>query len=406
MTDANSAGWQQFPALAVLQPRSERGVTELPLLSLSADLGIRRRATEGGRTASEDLSDYRVVRKDDLVINKLIARDGAIAVSSVDGLVSPAYWVFAVNRSLAVPKFLHYLLRSQPYLAEIARRSKFMPPAQFDLPRDQLRRLPLVLPDSDRQRAIADFLDQETASIDSAIRMRQRSSTLLGERTAAIRNEWVKEAFRKYGRIALCRLAVGIEQGWSPACEDAPPGPEEWGVLRTSAVSAGRFCADECKRLPSHMRPGDRWTVRDGDLLVTRGSGSRGSVGRAAVARTDGRKLLFSDLMYRIRLGRGSADYVAEVLESRTLRRKIESAIRTDDGQTLKIRRDDLRCFPIPAVPVANQQVLTDTLRALIAPSRLATDKSCRQTQLLREWRQALITAAVTGEIDVSRGAA
>lgn len=400
MTDANLAGWQQFPALAVLQPRSERNVTELPLLSLSADLGIRKRATEGGRTASEDLSDYRVVRKDDLVINKLIARDGAIAVSSVDGLVSPAYWVFAVNRSLAVPKFLHYLLRSQPYLAEIARRSKFMPPAQFDLPRDQLRRLPLVLPDSDRQQAIADFLDAETARIDELIIKRTRMLILLKER-------W---------RASIDQLFAGSECSPLPLKRLLLRGPA-YGVLVPRFVdsngvpfirgndlgSLGDRLAGLVQIDPSQSQEYSRTVVQPGDLLLS----VVGSVDKVAVVPSGGAGCNIARAVARLRPRQGIDSVVLQTaMAGSSYLRQAYEATSADTAQPT-LGMGDLANFRLAWPSLACGQVrLRTEIDRLSAFRRIVNSELTRQIHLLRERRQALITTAVTGEIDVARGAA
>jgi type I restriction enzyme S subunit len=102
------------------------------------------------------------------VINRLVARDGAISISNLHGQISPAYWVL-VPEPGSDARFINYLLNSSPYLAEIGARSKCMPPAQFDLPWEQFRTIPIACPDATLQRAIADYLDAETARIDALI---------------------------------------------------------------------------------------------------------------------------------------------------------------------------------------------------------------------------------------------
>lgn len=177
--------WPTASSWTVLQSRDEFG-GDLPLLSLSAEHGVRAREGGQGRAASEDVSGYRVVRPGDLVVNRLSARDGGFGVSSLLGLVSPAYWVFRTSPALVDARWLDYILRSAPYRAELRRISKFMPPAQFDLPWDQLRRLPLPLPPVDHQRRIADFLDAETRRIDALVTLGEQQAALMAEKRASL----------------------------------------------------------------------------------------------------------------------------------------------------------------------------------------------------------------------------
>ncbi len=96
------------------------------------------------------------------------------------------------------PTYLHYMLRSGRYLGEIGRRSKYMPPAQFDLPWEQFRTLPLELPSLEAQRRVADFLDDQVALLDRAIHLRQQQAVLTADvqRTflvAAVSGQWLGE---------------------------------------------------------------------------------------------------------------------------------------------------------------------------------------------------------------------
>ena len=144
-----------------------------------------------------------------------------------------------------------------------------------------------------------------------------------------------------------------------------------------------------------------RWKLQDGDLLVTRGSGSRSLVGRACVARVGVRNLTLSDLVYRIHFVRTCPDYVAAAMSASPVRAQIEGAIRTDVGQTLKVRRDDLAVVRVPAIPYAQQPAQVSHLAQRISPVKKAGVLIERQLDLLAERRQALITAAVTGELPI-----
>jgi type I restriction enzyme S subunit len=77
---------------------SERGRPDLPLLSVVREKGVILRATmsddENHNFVPDDLSNYKVVRKGGLVINKMKAWQGSLGIAPCDGVVSPAYFVF------------------------------------------------------------------------------------------------------------------------------------------------------------------------------------------------------------------------------------------------------------------------------------------------------------------------
>lgn len=178
------SGESARPMWTVLSSREEFGRPELPLLSMSAALGIRTREVGEGRAASEDLNGYRVVRPGDLVVNRLSARDGAFGRSPSDGIISPAYWVLVGSPEID-SRFADYLLHSSPYMAEIRRISRSMPPAQFDLQWEQFKWMSFPTLSLERQRWIADFLDDQVARIDGAVQLRGEQLGLMRRRQLA-----------------------------------------------------------------------------------------------------------------------------------------------------------------------------------------------------------------------------
>ncbi|RQX00063.1 hypothetical protein DLJ59_22840 [Micromonospora inaquosa] len=301
-------------------------------------------------------------------------------------------------------RFLNYSFAAAYYLGVPERSIKQTTGIQ-NLDATEFLATPWSYPDFEEQRRIADYLDAETARIDRLAAARLRQRVLLSERWQTRLAEAVSNAVRTCGELPLRRVCVGLEQGWSPQCDDAEALPEEWAVLKTSAVSSGRFDALAHKLLPTATAPDTRYKVDDGDLLLTRGSGSADLVGMAAVAQTEGRKLLLSDLLYRVKLARGwSSAFVALVLRSQYGRQQITSTIRGAAGLTVKIRGEDILGLTIPQIPPSEQAAFTDSLeRAESELFQLSTviDQS---NVLLAERRQALITAAVTGQFDVTTG--
>src|SRR5205085_12281014 len=92
------AHWEVRSLRTFLTPRSERNRPELPLLSVARERGVFVRSLTGDddnhNVISEDLTNYKVARAGDLVINKMKAWQGSMGIAPCDGLVSPAYFVF------------------------------------------------------------------------------------------------------------------------------------------------------------------------------------------------------------------------------------------------------------------------------------------------------------------------
>ena len=193
----------RVPLWTLLRVREEFDQPDLSLLTVVSDLGVRIRDMDaGGRATASNPGGYKVVHVDDLVVNRLWARFGAYGVSAFHGIISPAYWVLEPDVSKVNPRYLHSLLRSSRYQAEVARRSKDMPPNGFDLPWDQFRHIEVELPSLEEQQVIADYLDAETARIDALIEKKQRMIDLLAERRSiAVRNIATSDAHSRIGAV-------------------------------------------------------------------------------------------------------------------------------------------------------------------------------------------------------------
>jgi type I restriction enzyme S subunit len=163
-----------------------RDVTNCPnaeLLSVYRDHGVvpRDSRDDNFNRPSADLRAYRHVRPGDLVLNKMKTWQGSLAVSEFEGIVSPAYFVCSLSGEL-YPRFAHYLLRSRPYIHMYQTTSKGIRPNQWDLPFEEFRRIPALLPPPADQRRIADFLDVATANLSSLVELRRKQRALLEER--------------------------------------------------------------------------------------------------------------------------------------------------------------------------------------------------------------------------------
>lgn len=171
--------------------KKERSTDGEELLSVYRDHGVIPKSSrdDNHNKESEDLSNYTLIKPNDLVINKMKAWQGSVAISHYRGIVSPAYFTYGITRAgkekLYLP-YLHHLLRSRKYIETYRRISKGVRPAQWDLDPYQFKILPVLVPPFETQKRIADFLDQKTLAIDDLILKKEKMIELLKEKRAAI----------------------------------------------------------------------------------------------------------------------------------------------------------------------------------------------------------------------------
>jgi type I restriction enzyme S subunit len=154
------ASWRIVPAWALFRRVKRTGFPDEELLSLYRDHGVVPKASrdDNHNVESEELSGYQLVEPGDLVMNKMKAWQGSVAIAEQRGIVSPAYFVFKVSGSV-YPRYIHYLMRSAPLIAAYNRISKGVRVGQWDLEPQEFRKLPILLPPVDEQERIADYLD-------------------------------------------------------------------------------------------------------------------------------------------------------------------------------------------------------------------------------------------------------
>lgn len=179
--------WETRRFKAVLDRLSDRNEDlTFEMLSLRSTGAVVPRSLDPRQEPDEaNLPRYLIARIGDLVVNPMWLIGGGVGVSTLDGAVSPDYRVFR-SRSVIEPRFLHYLLRCQPYLDQYLLYTRAQTTFDRRVQQGDLDNLPLPIPSIDEQRAIADYLDRETDRIDALIEEQLRLIELLRERRQAV----------------------------------------------------------------------------------------------------------------------------------------------------------------------------------------------------------------------------
>lgn len=153
-----------------LKRNEPRNPGDKTVLSLYRELGVipKDSRDDNHNVTSEDTSKYKYVRPGDLVINKMKAWQGSVAVSNYEGIVSPAYYVYNFTDDLFHKRYFHYLLRSC-YKDEFMRLSGGIRVGQWDLPSEALDNVLVIIPPKIEQERIAVFLDKKCAEIEETI---------------------------------------------------------------------------------------------------------------------------------------------------------------------------------------------------------------------------------------------
>ena len=367
------------------------------------------------------ISEYRYHESPELKLQPgdvLLAKDGnTLGITNiVRELPRPA----TVNGSIALlrpfeiePRFLRYALASSSTQGMIdAIKGGMGVPHLFQW---DIKRLPLDLPPRDEQRRIADFLDVETARIDTLARLRRQQITLLESRYRTtiselltpgiaadgardIRWPWLpaQTPTMRLGYVARVQTGITVDSKREQT-DDA----DKYPYLRVANVQGEEIDLTEVKTIIVPRSLARRSTLVPGDLVMTEANGNPDNLGRGAVWRGEIPNMVHQNHIFAIRVDSSKLlpEYLSCLLASDHGRRYFRTtSTQVGIATTSSSKVLDL---PIPILSPQDQRAIVKQCREARSAIRRTIDTLTLQLSLLADRRQALITAAVTGGITV-----
>ena len=222
--------WEVIRLKALLIERIEKNNNKenLIILSLLKDRGIIPYDEKGaiGNNSKEDLSQYKIARKGDLVINSMNVIIGSVGITQYDGYISPAYYSFKPKGIINLI-YYNYLLTLRSVQQSIRCYSKGIMEIRLRITSNDFLSMPFPFPPKSEQTAIANYLDSVTSKIDEAISQQQKMIDLLNERKQIIIQNAVTKGLDPNAKMK----DSGVE--WIGEI------PENWEVRRLNSI--GRF---------------------------------------------------------------------------------------------------------------------------------------------------------------------
>lgn len=144
-------------------------------------------------------------------------------------------------------------------------------------------------------------------------------------------------------------------------------GPDEYAVLKVSAVGAKGFVPTESKLLDRQAEFIHKYAVNAGDLLITRANGSKELIGRVCLVEDDYPNLMLCDKTLRIVVDekRASKRYLVSVLKSLDARKQIGDIATGSDGQMKNLTQAAIKSIQVPLPPLDEQLLQASRLESL-----------------------------------------
>jgi len=186
------------------------------LLSIYTHIGVRPRKDleeKGNKASTTD--DYWIVRKGDIISNKLLAWMGAIGVSHFDGVTSPAYDILMPIVDMS-SDYYHDLFRTKHCLQQFKQKSRGIMDMRLRLYFDQFGQIHVPVPPASEQRQIVEFCREATADIDTAIVRANHEIELLNEYRTRLIADVVT------GKLDVREAAAALPEVDSVTADDEP----------------------------------------------------------------------------------------------------------------------------------------------------------------------------------------
>lgn len=391
---------------------SSKGKEEL--LSVSQYTGVTKSQSD---SRSESLKGYKIVHENELVINIMLAWLGGLGVSEEEGIVSPAYCTYKLQKDYC-PKFLHYLYKTPKYLAEFARHSTGVVPSRWRMYSDDFGQVISLIPPKSEQEAIVRYLDAATSKIDKAIAMQQKMIDLLNERKQIIIQkavtkgldenvemkdsgiEWIGEIPKQWEVIRLSYCAwIRARLGWKglKAHEYVDNG---YPFLSAFNIVNNKMCWDNLNYINKfRYEESPEIKLSIGDILLV-----KDGAGIGKCARVD-------ELPYGESTANGSLAFITP--NTKVSYRFLYYYIASDSFNKYKellitgmgvphLTQGEIKKMKLPIPSIKEQNAIANYLDKRINILDSSIEQFYLRISLLQERKQIIINEVVTGKVKVS----
>ena len=373
---------------------------------------------DNDKIPEETRAAYQEVLAGEFLVNPLNLNFDLIslrtALSTIDVVVSTGYIV--LNSDLAINKnYLRWLLHQ----FDVAHMKTLGSGVRQTINYTDIGNSYFYLPSDQEQEDIGNYLDNATNKIDTLISKQEKLVELLKEKrqavishavtqgldpTVSLKNsgvEWLGVIPEHWNIIKIKYLIKNIESGTSVNSSDQPATNNDYGVLKTSCVYSGEFNYEENKTVVENEKARVSCPLKTNTLVVSRMNtpelvGAAGSVKYAPI------NIYLPDRLWQISFTNSSTYFIHYLTLTNSYRSYIQTVCSGTSSTMQNLSQDDFKNFIVPMPDIEEQQFIANCLDISMEKIGNLIIKSNKLIELLKEKRAALISAVVTGKIDVS----
>jgi type I restriction enzyme S subunit len=381
------------------------------LLSLYASIGVRPRKdleARGNKASSTD--GYWLVKKGDIVVNKLLAWMGSVGLSDFDGVTSPAYDVLRKTSSRLDERYFSYLFRTDIAKQIFKKNSRGIMDMRLRLYFDKLGAISVPVPPFSTQQAIAAYIDTKTIQLDRQIDLLSQKAAWYGKLKQSLINETVTRGLDKtvamkdsgvewigevpaHWEVKRVKEIANVFNGATPKSSVAEnwDGDISWVTTDDLGKLSSKFITDTKRKITEIGYASCGTSICPIGSVVISGRAPIGHIGILSIkaCSNQGCKILV--------LNQYIANNLFVFYSLLSSKSKLEALGR---GTTfIELSTKELGLFNLPMPALAEQQAIAAYLDAKTAQINRIVTTINSQIDKLKELRKTLINDIVTGKI-------
>lgn len=384
------------------------------LLSVYTAIGVKpRKELEDRGNKASTTDNYWKVKKQDIIVNKLLAWMGAIGISEYDGVTSPAYDILR-SKGEANPYFYNYLFRNPIANKEFKRHSRGIMDVRLRLYFSRFGDIKLPFPSVEEQEQIVKFLNYKLSKINLFFRKKKQMLKLLNNQKSAIINQ-------------------AVTKGIDPNVKMKPSGidwlgdiPEHWEIRKLGTMgsfSKGKGISRDklsAKGLNAILY-GDIYTkynikvekvinhiseetsleskeIKNGCLLFTGSGETEEDIGKCIVYLSNERTFAGGDIII-FNPKTNNSLFLSYSLNSDYSKYQKAKSCRGDI--IVHTYSSKLREILLPIPTLLEQERIIKFIEKESEKIDLTISKIQKEIELVEDYKKVLVSEAVTGKIDV-----
>lgn len=412
--------WKLLPCRAIVDNQVEKNDTGKieEYLSLMANIGVVRYEEKGdvGNKKPEDLTKCKLVKQGNLVINSMNYAIGSYGMSPFNGVCSPVYIVLEPKEQIVERRYALRLFENKPMQKHLAQLGNGILQHRAAIKWDDIKPQAVPVPPLEEQRAILYFLDRETQRIDSLIEEKQTFIKLLKEKRQALIShvvtkglnpnvemqdsgiEWIGQV-PKHWVIRRLKHTSTLQSGIAKGKDNGNKETLSVPMLRVANVQDGYVKLDDVHEINVLPHEVERYALKDGDVLMNEG-GDNDKLGRGTVWKEQIKPCIHQNHVFVIRVTDIEPEWLGWLTQS-AYAKFYFFRVSKQSTNLASISSTNVKEVHLLIPPADERKIIMEYLEKQTSKLKLLIQDVEESITLLKEHRTSLISAAVTGKIDV-----